>query len=144
MAQTGSDACLTTIMARPISNQHAGSNDLNVTEKNRDFLKKIGSNFHVAEKSLTVEFKNPAEFILHAAQHSPLTAKNPKKQNGGERGIRTPHIALENKGNPNGDTQRDTQIPVNVGPDLSRVVTAWEKLPAPLKAAILAIVGTAS
>ena len=27
--------------------------------KNRDFLKKIGSNFHVAEKSLTVEFKNP-------------------------------------------------------------------------------------
>jgi hypothetical protein len=28
-------------------------------EKNRDFLKKIGSNFQVAEKSLTVEFKNP-------------------------------------------------------------------------------------
>jgi hypothetical protein len=28
-------------------------------EKNRDFLKKIGSNFHVVEKSLTVEFKTP-------------------------------------------------------------------------------------
>jgi len=28
-------------------------------EQKRDFLKKIGSNFHVAEKSLTVEFKNP-------------------------------------------------------------------------------------
>jgi hypothetical protein len=28
-------------------------------EKKRDFLKKIGSNFQVAEKSLTVEFKNP-------------------------------------------------------------------------------------
>ena len=27
-------------------------------EKNRDFLKKIGSNFQVAEKSLRVEFKN--------------------------------------------------------------------------------------
>ena len=28
-------------------------------EKNRDFLKKIGSNFQVAEKSLAVELKNP-------------------------------------------------------------------------------------
>jgi len=28
-------------------------------EKNRDFLKKIGSNFHVADKSLAVEFKKP-------------------------------------------------------------------------------------
>ena len=28
-------------------------------EKNRDFLKKIGSNFQVADKSLAVEFKNP-------------------------------------------------------------------------------------
>jgi len=28
-------------------------------EKNRDFLKKIGSNFQMAEKSLSVEFKKP-------------------------------------------------------------------------------------
>ena len=28
-------------------------------EKKRDFLKKIGSNFQVADKSLAVEFKNP-------------------------------------------------------------------------------------
>ena len=28
-------------------------------EKNRDFLKKIGSNFQMAEKSLAVEFKKP-------------------------------------------------------------------------------------
>jgi len=28
-------------------------------EKNRDSLKKIGSNFHVADKSLAVEFKKP-------------------------------------------------------------------------------------
>jgi hypothetical protein len=45
--------------------------------------------------------------------------------------------------NSNGDTQRDSQTPVALGHDLSQVVTAWEKLPAPLKAAILAIVKTA-
>jgi len=43
-------------------------------------------------------------------------------------------------GNPNGDTQRDSQTPVVLGHDLSQVDTTWEKLPAPLKAAILAIV----
>ncbi len=32
------------------------------------------------------------------------------------------------------------KISVPLSPDLSQVVTAWEKLPAPLKAAILAIV----
>jgi hypothetical protein len=46
--------------------------------------------------------------------------------------------------NPNGDTQRDSQTPVVLGPDLSQVVTAWVKLPAPLKAAILAIVKSAA
>ena len=62
---------------------------------------------------------------------------------GGERGIRTPHFTHENKGNPHGDTQIDSQIPVASSPELSQVVTAWAKLPAPLKAAILAIVKTA-
>jgi hypothetical protein len=38
------------------------------------------------------------------------------------------------------DTQRDTQKSVPLGHDLSRVVAAWSKLSAPLKAAILAIV----
>jgi hypothetical protein len=64
-------------------------------------------------------------------------------KSGGERGIRTPHFAYENKGNPLNDTQIDTQIPVVLGHDLSQVVTAWEKLPAPLKAAVLAIVNSA-
>jgi hypothetical protein len=41
------------------------------------------------------------------------------------------------------DTQGDSQIQVALGHDLSQVVTAWEKLPAPLKAAILAIIKTA-
>jgi len=45
--------------------------------------------------------------------------------------------------NSKGDTQRDSQTPVVLGRDLSQVVTAWVKLPAPLKAAILAIVNSA-
>jgi hypothetical protein len=47
-------------------------------------------------------------------------------------------------GNSNGDTQRDSQIPVASLHELSQVVTAWAKLPVPLKAAILAIVRTAA
>jgi len=64
-------------------------------------------------------------------------------KSGGERGIRTPHFTHENKGNPHGDTQIDSQIPVVLGHDLSRVVTAWAKLPVPLKAAVLAIINSA-
>ena len=33
-------------------------------EKNRDFLKKIGSNLQVADKSLTVEFKKPWNLLV--------------------------------------------------------------------------------
>jgi hypothetical protein len=63
--------------------------------------------------------------------------------NGGERGIRTPQNPANNNGNPHDDAQIDSQIPVASSPELSQVVTAWEKLPAPLKTAILAIVKTA-
>ena len=35
-------------------------------------------------------------------------------------------------------------MPVTLGHDLAQVVTAWDKLSAPLKAAILAIVDTAT
>jgi hypothetical protein len=42
----------------------------------------------------------------------------------------------------NPGTQRDTQTQVVLGPELSQVVTAWAKLPVPLKAAILAIIKT--
>jgi hypothetical protein len=44
------------------------------------------------------------------------------------------------KGNLKGDSQIDSQKSVPLGPDLSRVVIAWSKLPEPLKAAILAII----
>ena len=39
-------------------------------------------------------------------------------------------------------TQIRAQILGELGPDLTRVVTVWSKLPAPLKAAILAIVNS--
>jgi hypothetical protein len=65
------------------------------------------------------------------------------KNFGGERGIRTPHFPTNNNGNPHDDSQRDSQISVSSSPELSQVVTAWDKLPAPLKAAILAIVNSA-
>ena len=44
-------------------------------EKNRDFLRKIGSNFHVAEKSLSVEFKSPWKIVADFNyQRSPVLA----------------------------------------------------------------------
>jgi hypothetical protein len=41
-------------------------------EKNRDFLKKIGSNFQMAEKSLAVEFKKPWD-LLAEFNSAPMT-----------------------------------------------------------------------
>jgi hypothetical protein len=47
-------------------------------EKKRDFLKKIGSNFQVADKSLTVEFKNP--WNLLAEFNSDLTSSHARQR----------------------------------------------------------------
>jgi len=116
-------------------------------EKKRDFLKKIGSNFQVADKSLAVEFKNPWNLLAdfnsdlsntHARQR--VKSEKSKWRRGG---IRTPQNPANNNGNPHNDSQRDSQFPVASSPDLSQVVTKWDKLSAPLKAAILAIVNSA-
>jgi hypothetical protein len=58
-------------------------------------------------------------------------------------GFESPSLRHILQGNSDGDSQRDSQTSVPLSPDLSQVVTAWEKLPAPLKAAILAIIKTA-
>jgi hypothetical protein len=42
------------------------------------------------------------------------------------------------------DTQGDTQTAVNASDDLSQVVNGWPRLSLPLKAAILAIIATAT
>jgi hypothetical protein len=87
---------------------------------------------------------NPAIRLGHNHQQKErVSAKSRKQIHGGERGIRTPHFPTDNKGNPHDDAQIDSQFPVASSPELSQVVTAWAKLPAPLKAAILAIVKTA-
>jgi hypothetical protein len=52
-------------------------------------------------------------------------------------GIRTSGAPEENI---HEDIGKDTVFSVVLGHDPSRVVTSWDKLPAPLKAAILAIV----
>jgi hypothetical protein len=51
---------------------------------------------------------------------------------------------LDNQGATAGDTQLDTQTQVTSLPDLSQVANAWPRLSATLKAAILAIIFTAS
>jgi hypothetical protein len=48
------------------------------SEKKRDFLKKIGSNFQMAEKSLVVEFKKP--WNLLAEFNSDLTIENARQR----------------------------------------------------------------
>jgi hypothetical protein len=53
-----------------------------------------------------------------------------------------PAITAKTLGKSDNDAQRDAQRLVPLGRDLSRVVTAWSKIPPSLKAAILAIVGS--
>jgi len=55
-------------------------------------------------------------------------------------GFEPAHLPRENAS----DSQGDLQRPVTFSQDLSRVVTAWAGLPDALKAAILAIVNTAT
>jgi hypothetical protein len=55
-------------------------------------------------------------------------------------GFEPAHLPRENAS----DSQGDLQRPVAASQDLSGVVAAWDKLSGPLKAAILAIVDTAT
>jgi len=49
-------------------------------EKNRDFLKKIGSNFQVEEKSLSVKFKYPWN-LLAEFNSDPMTILARQREN---------------------------------------------------------------
>jgi len=69
-----------------------------------------------------------------AAGIPPKTARNP----------RTCYESLNGNGLGGVASQGASQMPVTLGHDLAQVVTAWDKLSAPLKAAILAIVKTAT
>ena len=63
---------------------------------------------------------------------------------GGERGIRTPIQSPDSLGETGEHTEKDAEILVTLCHDLAHVVSAWAKLPALLKAAILAIINSAS
>ena len=73
---------------------------------------------------------------------SPAVTVGHQNENGGERGDSNPTISGENIKDSRADSRLDSRIQVVACPDLARVVTAWAKLPAPLKAAILAIVSS--
>jgi len=63
--------------------------------------------------------------------------------NGGSGGARTRYEPNNEAAKTVSPSQTASQKQVTAGHDLSQVVTAWAKLPAALKAAILAIVRTA-
>ena len=63
-------------------------------------------------------------------------------ENGGSGGARTRYESLIINGLGGVPSQIASQKPVTLGHDLAQVVTAWDKLSAPLKAAILAIAGS--
>ncbi len=57
-------------------------------------------------------------------------------------GFESPSLRHILQGNSEAGTQLGTQAKVTASPDLARIVTVWSILPAPLKAAILAIVNS--
>jgi hypothetical protein len=65
-------------------------------------------------------------------------------QDGGSGGARTRHKTNEIKGFVGVPSQIASQKPVTLSHGLAQIVAAWDKLSAPLKAAILAIVNTAT
>jgi hypothetical protein len=76
--------------------------------------------------------KNAGRWEMERAKGFEPSTQNPQ---GAER-QRVPKVSQE------GYTQIRAQIPGAVGPELARVVAAWPSLGQPLKAAILAIVGS--
>ena len=67
-------------------------------EKNRDFLKKIGSNFQVADKSLAVEFKKPwnllADFNSARTTNLAVSGEKSEKSNWRREGDSNPRYLL--------------------------------------------------
>jgi hypothetical protein len=67
-----------------------------------------------------------------------------QKKNGGSGGARTRNKSNVYAGETGLPSQIASQTAVAASPELAQVVAAWAKLPAPLKAAILAIAGSVS
>jgi len=101
----------------------------------------------VADKSLAVEFKNPwnllADFNSDLSNTHARQRVKSEKSNWRRGGDSNPTVLPVNKGESHGDSRIDSRNSIPSCPDLSQVVTAWAKLSAPIKAAILALVRTA-
>ena len=92
----------------------------------------------------------PVAYALHILRTSSASqkTKNPqcllgfhaKWRRGGDS---NPTILPVNKGESHADSRIDSRNPIPSCPELSQVVTAWAKLPAAIKTAILALVNTA-
>jgi len=96
---------------------------------------------------LLVKFKNPWN-LLAEFNSDPMTIlarqrENPLESNWRREGDSNPTVLPVNKGESHGDSRIDSRNSIPSCPDLSQVVTAWAKLSAPIKAAILALVRTA-
>jgi len=82
--------------------------------------------------------------------NSDLTSTNarqreiPQTNSWRREGDSNPNVLPVNKGESHGDSRIDSRNSIPSCPDLTQVVTAWAKLSAPIKAAILALVRTAS
>ena len=74
----------------------------------------------------------------------PSLSTSLRAKDGGSGGARTRSESLQINDLSGPPSQRASQTSVALGHDLSHVVTAWADLPPPLKAAILAIVNSAT
>ena len=95
-------------------------------------------------RSSLVVMPNPARLRLKATARQPSLSATLRAKAGGSGGARTRAETLQIKDLGGIASQGASQISGVLGHDLTRVVTAWVKLPAPLKAAILAIVSSAA
>jgi len=96
---------------------------------------KVGKGSTSNESSVNTGSKSLSVMVWHGES---------KSEEWSERQDLNPSPATDSQALTKADTQRDSQTPVASLHDLSQVVTAWAKLPVPLKAAILAIVRTAN
>ena len=95
-------------------------------EHNRDFLKKIGSNFHVADKLLAVEFKKPWNLLaeFNSARTTNLAACGEKSEKSNWRRERD-----SNPRYPFGVCTLSRRVPSTTRPSLPPGPALWPRAP---------------
>jgi len=107
----------------------------------------LGASGEVVSPSVTknggIKTENRIENSGESLRDSRLVAASHEDSRWRREGDSNLTILHANKGESHGDSRIDSRNPITACPELSQVVTAWAKLPAPIKAAILALVKTA-